>query len=171
MKTKTKRKRKADLAKIEKELVALEQKLRREMNERLGNVQNTSRGDPSELLDMASEGELDYMSAVSAEAGSATIDEVHQAIEKLREGTYGECSGCGGRIRARRLKARPFAVLCLRCKEQQERFGYVRSSGPASPRAGTEVTVSLTDEDLEPAEASMADLFRDVEDVEIRELF
>jgi DnaK suppressor protein len=123
------------------------------------------------LLDLAAEGELDYMSAVSAEAGSATIDEVHQALAKLREGTYGTCDACGGRIKVRRLKARPFAVLCIGCKEQEERFGYVPQGSGVSAREDASFAVSLTDEDVHGAGGPAEGVLRDVEDIEVNGLF
>jgi DnaK suppressor protein len=166
----TKKKREQE-KKIERQLVALEQRLVRELHDRLGNVQNTSQGDPSELLDLAAEGELDYMSAVSAEAGSATIDEIQQALVKLKEGTYGVCDACGHRIRARRLKARPFAVLCIGCKEKEERFGYVPSRAALAAREDASFAVSLTDEDVHGAGGPGEGVLRDVEDIEVNGLF
>jgi DnaK suppressor protein len=169
-KTRTK-KRKVDLDKIQRQLTALERRLMDELHERLSNVQNTSRGDPSELLDMVAEGEIDYMSAVSAESGSATIDEVHEALRKLRNGTYGVCESCGEAIKKRRLKARLFAVLCIGCKERKERLGYGEASQMLFARGGTDVTVSLTDEDAAAPENHSGDLLRNVEDIEVSELF
>lgn len=42
------------------------------------------------------------------------------AWEQVREGTYGLCRLCGGRIPRRRLEAIPTATLCLRCQEEVE---------------------------------------------------
>jgi DnaK suppressor protein len=164
-------KRKTGSKKIEQQLTALERRLIQELQERLGNVQNMSHCDPSELLDIAAEGEIDYMSAVSAEAGSATIAEVHQALRKLREGTYGACDTCGKDIGKRRLKARPFAVLCIACKEREERRAYGRAAGAVLARPDAGVSISLTSDDLQEAEAPLDEIFRDAEDVEISELY
>jgi DnaK suppressor protein len=156
--------------KIEERLTQLERRLLGQMDQHLGNVQNTSSSDPSELLDMVSEGEMDYMAAVSAQAGSATLDEIELALKKLREGTYGVCEECGGEIKPRRLEVRPFATLCVRCKERQERFAFGEGPRMVSTRSG-EVYVSLTEEDVEPPETAPADVFREVEDVEVNEMF
>ena len=123
----------------------------------------------SELLDLATEGELDFMSAVSAESGSATIDEVHQALRKLREHTYGICDACEEPIKVRRLKARPFATLCIKCKEREERLGYVEGRSDISVQG--DVGVSLTDDDLHRGESHVDGLLRDVEDIEINGMF
>ena len=40
---------------------------------------------------------------------------VGRALEKLDEGTYGQCDSCGAPIAPRRLAAMPESVLCLSC--------------------------------------------------------
>ena len=112
----------ATYAKIERKLSRLERRLLDELGRRLQNAGNTSADLPSELLDLASDGELDYMSVVSAESGSDMVQDVQRALEKLHEGTYGTCDDCGGKISQRRLRARPFATLCISCKEQREQL-------------------------------------------------
>ncbi|NLW50814.1 MAG: TraR/DksA family transcriptional regulator [Candidatus Brocadiaceae bacterium] len=155
---------------IERSLQDLEKRLKDELHQHLGKLRNVSGGQPSELLDIVAEGELDFMSARSAEAGSTTIAEVRLALEKLRQGTYGVCDDCGRQIAPRRLKARPFATLCLSCKEQQERMGYSSHATAVPVRTGA-VAVSLTGEDLHESEEGGSDLLRDIEDLEVNEMF
>jgi DnaK suppressor protein len=155
---------------IEQALSALERRLRQELGERLGDVATTSSDRPTELMDRAAEGERDYMSALSAQAGSATLEEVEMALHKLHEGTYGVCDHCGENISKRRLKARPFAVLCLDCKEIQERGGYIETT----PRSRGKVDVDLADDDRHTRnERSLDDVFRsgDLDEMELSELF
>ncbi|HEU4527554.1 MAG TPA: TraR/DksA family transcriptional regulator [Actinomycetota bacterium] len=45
----------------------------------------------------------------------AKLRDVERALEKLDEGTYGVCDGCGGPIGAERVEAIPWATLCVRC--------------------------------------------------------
>jgi DnaK suppressor protein len=47
---------------------------------------------------------------------------VEEALHKIREGTYGVCEGCGKSIDSNRLRAIPYARLCIRCKEREERL-------------------------------------------------
>ena len=166
-----KRKQRRELQQIQERLTELERRLLGEMDNHLGNVRNTSSSDPSELLDMVSEGEMDYMAAVSAQAGSAAIGEIDLALSKLQNGTYGVCEECGGQIGQRRLEVRPFATLCVHCKEREERLGYFVGPNAFSARNATGVYVSLTDEDVEPVESPAADVLREAEDVEITEMF
>jgi DnaK suppressor protein len=43
------------------------------------------------------------------------IASVTRALDRIAEGTYGECVSCGGPISAGRLEARPEAALCIDC--------------------------------------------------------
>src|SRR3712207_836834 len=45
----------------------------------------------------------------------AQLDEVLRALDKLADGTYGNCERCGGAIAPERLEARPWALLCVSC--------------------------------------------------------
>jgi DnaK suppressor protein len=53
--------------------------------------------------------------ALSAQA-LAAVDEIDRALEKLDAGTYGVCEKCNENIPKERLKALPFAALCVKCK-------------------------------------------------------
>ncbi len=44
-----------------------------------------------------------------------------RALEKLDEGTYGVCDGCGERIPAGRLHAVPESALCVNCAASSHR--------------------------------------------------
>ena len=125
---------KVNRKKIEERLTQLERRLLGQMDQHLGNVQNTSSSDPSELLDMVSEGEMDYMAAISAQAGSATIDEIELALKKLRDGTYGICEECGSEIMPRRLRC-AHSQRCA-CTARNARNGAPAARAPGwSPRA------------------------------------
>jgi DnaK suppressor protein len=53
--------------------------------------------------------------ALSAQARAA-VDEIDRALAKLETGAYGVCERCGEPIRRARLKALPYASLCVECK-------------------------------------------------------
>jgi DnaK suppressor protein len=48
------------------------------------------------------------------------MKKIRSAIQKLDEGNFGVCEKCGRGISEERLKARPMAVLCIKCKKKQE---------------------------------------------------
>jgi DnaK suppressor protein len=49
------------------------------------------------------------------------IDKIDTALIKIERGTYGICERCGEPIPKERLQALPYSVLCLRCKQIEER--------------------------------------------------
>jgi len=46
---------------------------------------------------------------------------VDGALERLREGEFGECISCGKEINAKRLEAVPWTRYCIECQEKLER--------------------------------------------------
>jgi DnaK suppressor protein len=49
------------------------------------------------------------------------IDRIDKALAKIDEGTYGLCDRCGKPIEKLRLKALPYANLCIKDKQAEER--------------------------------------------------
>ena len=47
--------------------------------------------------------------------------QTEQALERLDAGTYGRCENCGNPIGKARMQAFPRAILCVECKQRQER--------------------------------------------------
>jgi len=48
---------------------------------------------------------------------------IEEALRRIEEGTYGKCEGCGTAIKEGRLKALPFATMCISCQEKEEAQG------------------------------------------------
>ena len=44
------------------------------------------------------------------------LADIDHALQKIEDGTYGMCDGCGQPIAANRLEALPQASLCIECK-------------------------------------------------------
>jgi DnaK suppressor protein len=49
------------------------------------------------------------------------MERIDKALVKIEEGTYGLCDRCGKPIEKVRLKALPYANLCLKDKQAEER--------------------------------------------------
>lgn len=49
------------------------------------------------------------------------LDSIDAALERIEEGKYGKCVNCGQPIQEKRLEAVPWARLCLRCQDLNER--------------------------------------------------
>jgi DnaK suppressor protein len=51
---------------------------------------------------------------------SMLIHKIKKSLEDINNGEYGICEDCGRGIAIERLKARPVARRCIRCKTKQE---------------------------------------------------
>ncbi len=49
------------------------------------------------------------------------VREIDAALGRIDAGTYGICVRCGKSIPDERLAAVPYAVLCVSCKQDEER--------------------------------------------------
>jgi DnaK suppressor protein len=95
---------------IVSQLAHLHEEGSRSMEDELGEV---GRGVDNHLGDMASvtfERELDEG---LEEGAQQTLVQIDRAVAKLDDGTYGSCERCGGAIGEERLRARPWALLCV----------------------------------------------------------
>lgn len=52
--------------------------------------------------------------------GHSQLSLVHLALERIDEGSYGECLQCGTTIGEKRLDALPWTPYCIHCQEKIE---------------------------------------------------
>jgi DnaK suppressor protein len=76
-----------------------------------GDVQFDEESGQGDSMNVERERDL----ALSAQA-LASVEEIDRALEKMDVGTYGVCEKCGDKIPKERLKALPYAALCVKCK-------------------------------------------------------
>lgn len=48
------------------------------------------------------------------------LAEIDAALQRISDGSYGECEECGDTIPTRRLEIQPMARMCVECLETQE---------------------------------------------------
>ena len=94
-----------------------------ELESTLDSAQRETRIDAARHADPADQAASEYeRQAILHKATSARqmIRVLTQALDRLRQGTFGECASCGGDIEAKRLEAIPWATYCLRCQGVRE---------------------------------------------------
>ncbi|MBD3309116.1 RNA polymerase-binding protein DksA [candidate division KSB3 bacterium] len=75
-------------------------------------------GDFIDIATDSLEHELNY---IFEEREREKLQNIDNALKRIKEGNYGECEDCGEDIDVERLLALPFTRLCLDCKSKQER--------------------------------------------------
>lgn len=48
------------------------------------------------------------------------LNMVESALQRIREGSFGECVSCGNEINPKRLEAVPWTRYCIACQEKKE---------------------------------------------------
>jgi len=89
---------------------------------------------PGDLVDAAYDSAQDEISSQLAEVESRELASIENALERMKEGTYGQCEVCSCRIPLVRLHALPYATMCIGCQRELERTG----GGGASRREAEE---------------------------------
>jgi len=75
---------------------------------------------PMHLADMGTDSFEQDMSLGLMETESDEIREIEEAFERIKDGSFGLCENCKKRIPKERLKAIPYARLCVNCKTKEE---------------------------------------------------
>ena len=114
--------RKRDLEKFRKLLLG-------QRDELFGRAQSALSGEihldpddfPDEIDPASSEVNLQFTGRLR-EREQGLLAKIDAALEKIEEGSFGECVSCGEDIGVKRLRARPVAELCIECKSEQEKL-------------------------------------------------
>ncbi len=93
-----------------------------DLNARMGE----SLGDAA---DMAFETGSEEVNSQLAQLESRELNQIEQAIQKLKRGTYGVCEGCVKKIPVARLNALPFSTMCIECQRELEVHGSLEGRG------------------------------------------
>jgi DnaK suppressor protein len=132
------------------QVVALVEAIRRDENEIIfgekvikGELQ-TNQEDLMDEADLASSDIEQGMKMRMANRENFKVKRLHKALDKIRDGSYGECEGCGADIGFARLSARTIAELCIACKEEEERKENLSAVGRKPKSLGHTLGSKLT---------------------------
>jgi len=86
----------------------------------LKQLNETTSGD---VIDAALDSAQDEINSQLAEVESRELASIDNALERMREGSYGLCEACSSKIPMARLRALPYATMCIECQREAEREG------------------------------------------------
>jgi DnaK suppressor protein len=78
---------------------------------------------PGDVGDAAYDTAQDEISSQLAEVESRELASIENALERMKDGSYGQCEVCNCRIPMARLQALPYATMCINCQREIERSG------------------------------------------------
>lgn len=112
-----------------------------------GNAGGNLSGAPMHLADLGTDMYLQEVTSTLLESEGQLRDEVFAALDRIEEGTFGQCENCGRKIKESRLNVLPFARFCTPCAEEMEEAGANFNEG--RPQGGTK-TIRSRDSADEP---------------------
>lgn len=104
---------------------AVETELSPSLDERVKSASN--------LLDAAIDSSARDLAFQMAAVGASEVQNIDRALERIDEGSYGHCNECGEPIAEARLRALPFAELCVKCQQAYER--HLKDAGEEATEA------------------------------------
>ena len=61
--------------------------------------------------------------------GAGKLSEIEDALERIKDTSYGGCEECGEPIAEDRLRALPFTRVCVECQSKNERELKIKGGG------------------------------------------
>lgn len=120
--------RKEALAKLRDVLLHRREALRKALDGDLSMLQALPQ-DGGDVIDAAMDTAQDEISSQLVEVESRELSQIEDALNRLRDGRYGECDHCDKPIPLARLQAVPYAISCIECARKQEKYSPRFSAG------------------------------------------
>ena len=102
----------------------LEETKKQLLKEMHGRVRGESEGVKDEgrdTYDLASDERDREINFILNDREREKLLAIDEALERIKDKTYGICESCEGEIQLGRLKILPFTRLCVRCQEENEK--------------------------------------------------
>ena len=117
------------IAKLGEVLIKRRDALRQALAGDLSALMELRAQSSGDLVDHALDAAQDEISSQLAEVESRELAQIANAIEQMRQGTYGICEVSGKPIPLARLQALPYATMCIEAQREIEKNG----GAPRSP--------------------------------------
>ena len=120
--------KKTEMKTYKERLLALRVRLRGDVTQMaeatLKKSRSEANGDlssmPIHMADIGSDNFEQEFTLSLMESEEGTLDQIEASLERIEDGTYGQCEECGIKIPRTRLNAIPYAMLCVKCASLQE---------------------------------------------------
>jgi len=115
--------RKESILKLRDLLVVRRNALRKALAGDLSLLKQLREQTGGDVVDAALDAAQDEISSQLAEVESRELANIERALTRIKNGSYGECEICGGKIPLARLNALPYATSCIECQRAAETNG------------------------------------------------
>ncbi|MCU0959211.1 MAG: TraR/DksA family transcriptional regulator [Pirellulaceae bacterium] len=115
--------RKEAILKLRQVLIRRRDALRKALAGDLSSLKELRQQASGDMLDAALDSAQDEISSQLAEVESRELTQIENALERMRNGTYGICEVTGRQIPLARLQALPYATMCIEAQREAEKRG------------------------------------------------
>jgi DnaK suppressor protein len=102
-------------------LLEMKKQLHREMQVRVRGETEGVKDEGRDTYDLASDERDREINFILNDREREKLHAIDEALERIKDKTYGICESCEGEIQLGRLKVLPFTRLCVRCQEENEK--------------------------------------------------
>jgi DnaK suppressor protein len=110
---------KEDLKQLKKELLKRKESLLSLTRSSLISLQDFDKT-PADEIDFAVQEVSQFMNFALHTKDRVKLLQIEKALARIESGEYGYCEHCGEKINVNRLKAQPYSIYCIECKEDIE---------------------------------------------------
>jgi DnaK suppressor protein len=118
---KEKKQRKEFLKQASDMLEEMKRSLMREMQGRVKGETEGIKDEGRDTYDLASDERDREINFILNDRERDKLVAIDEALQRIKEKTYGLCESCEGEIQLGRLKILPFSRLCVKCQEENEK--------------------------------------------------
>lgn len=103
---------------FEQELIHMKNDLLARLIDLEDGLKEQKQGQFADINELAQSIQDDEVTQRLDDLERSELKKIDSALGRIKDGTYGICAECGGSISKKRLKAIPFATICINCAEQ-----------------------------------------------------
>jgi DnaK suppressor protein len=118
---KLKKQRKEFLRQAAETLAETKKQLLKEMQGRVKGETEGVKDEGRDTYDLASDERDREINFILNDREREKLHAIDEALERIKDKTYGICESCEGEIQLGRLKVLPFTRLCVKCQEENEK--------------------------------------------------
>jgi len=118
---KEKKQRREFLKQAADTLQETKKQLLKEMQGRVKGETEGVKDEGRDTYDLASDERDREINFILNDREREKLHAIDEALQRIKDKTYGLCESCEGEIQLGRLKVLPFTRLCVKCQEENER--------------------------------------------------
>src|SRR5438270_8278503 len=109
------------LLRLHTTLLARRSALRKALAGELADLRNF-KAESGDSADVAFDSGSEEIATQLAELEARELNQIERALARMKQGIYGVCELCQGKIPIARLNALPYSTTCIECQREMEHY-------------------------------------------------